>query len=227
MGAVGARTTSGLNLHPERIHTGAGRLSVLGSEQNVEAGSGESNGISTADNMHGSQDLGASPQQAPGAGGGRGAGPPQPWWRASGANGNDDASEYDEHVTAAGTITYGNENHEVNSDDTAPSISDEAAGSSDDDSSALLQAAVVATDRQRDSRATAFVRNSDAGPRMGGPASNTSQPQQLKRPNREKNLNLLLQSSSSPPNSFGQLLCSLPEAKPITQFPVPLDMSAG
>lgn len=229
MGAGGARPSPGLMLHPERSHTGVARLSVLGAaEQSAQAASGGSNGVSNSDGINGSQGPRSGPQQTAGAGAMRSSGPPPAWWRAAGTNSIDDASEHD-----AGTLTYGNENNEMTSDDTAPSVSDDAIGSSDDDlgGTAPSETPEVARDggrvAPRDACAAGALGGNDiAGPRMGGPTNNASHPMHLRRPSREKNLNLLLQSSS-PPSSFGQLLCSLPEAKPITQFPVPLDHTSS
>jgi len=228
MGAGSAQLLLGLKQQADRDNQGTGRLSVLAAEQGAAAASGGATGVATPDSFFGSQGPGSVPQQGPGSGG-RSAGPPPAWWRGAGPNSNDDASEYDDLGTAAGTLTYGNENNEANSDDTGASISDEAAGSSDDDFGTIVSPSAGqegGADELLEVQPAALGGNNNGAPRMGGPTNDASSMIRLRRPSREKNLTVLLQSSS-PPSSFGQLLCSLPEAKPITQFPVPLDHTSS
>ena len=206
--AAAAKTGAVPSRHPEAL----GRLSVMSGEPG---------------------------HQGPGSGG-RASAPQQAWWRGGvGAHGDDDApdaSEYDDHVTAAGTISYSNDPE--NSDDTALSVSDEAAGSSDDDlmrnhdSTDQLSptSAQVEADMMRHAPAAPAARKENAAPRMGGPSNGIGtggydtqagqenslhgQGNGLKRPGRDRDKHLFAPPTgcSTPPTSFGQLLCSLPEA---------------
>ena len=163
-----------------------------------------------------------------------------------GAHGRDEAEEEDDHITAAGTISYSND-PENNSDDTALSVSDEAAVSSDDDlmrnrdSNGHLSptSAQVEADMMRQAPALPAARKANAAPRMGGPSSGNGAGGSHESPAAQWNLPFRRSSSrdklhfaahtgtSTPPTSFGQLLCSLPEAKPVTQFPLVMDQSSS
>jgi len=245
MGPMGAKGASSAKRHADSDGMAPGRLSVLTGEKGLQGpGSGGANAVN-AGNAGNAAIPGVPPcalstlgLQGPGSGGRGASGPPPAWWRGGvGFHGDDDISEYDNQFTAAGTITYTNEN-DNNSDATAPSVSDEAAGSSDDDVSRngssspmgdddpLNTKAGVEADLMRDPPPPAWGRKDHAAPRMGGPNAHSGQHVQLKRLNRDKMLPALHQTST-PPSSFGQLLCSLPEAKPVTQFPVLLDHTSS
>ena len=127
------------------------------------------------------------------------------WWK--GVGGEEDVSECEEHVTAAGTITYtNNEDAPTNEDDTAPSVSNSS--SSNDSSQDCLPDPPQQAEQIND---------------LGGLARERSKGEVQG----EDNYGKTMMRSSTPPSSYGQLLCSLPEAKPVLDFPVSLDSTSS